>query len=269
MQDQIVFIGAGNMAEALLHGILASNLREPASVCLTDVRSERLAELEVRYGVRTKMDNAEAIRGASVVFLCVKPQQIPEVLEPLKGIGEEALWVSIAAGVTTRTLEAARGVGARVVRVMPNTPALVQCGAAGYCPGQSATAEDLALVRQCLESVGLALEVTEKDMHAVTALSGSGPAYAFYLVESMLRAGETLGLDAAAARALVVQTLKGAAELMLAQPEISPEELRLRVTSKGGTTAAAIAAFDEAGVGEGLKQGVLSAAARSVELSGG
>ncbi|MCC5843112.1 MAG: pyrroline-5-carboxylate reductase [Verrucomicrobia bacterium] len=268
MKGTLVFIGAGNMAEALLQGILSAGLWRPEDVCLTDVRPERLAELKARFGVRTSTDNAEAVRGASVIFLCVKPQQIPDVLSPLKGAGAEALWVSIAAGVTLGTIEHLLGEGCRVVRVMPNTPALVQCGAAGYCGGTHASEPDLQVVQRCLESVGMAVRVSEPDLHAVTALSGSGPAYVFYLVEAMLQGGASLGMDPETARALVVQTVKGAAELLTAQPTVSPGELRERVTSKGGTTAAAIAEFNSRGVGEGLTRGVLAAAARSVELAG-
>ena len=268
MSGTLVFIGAGNMAEALLQGILSAGLWRPEEVCLTDIRPERLDELSTRFGVRTLTDNAEAVRDAAVIFLCVKPQQIQDVLKPLKGMARDALWVSIAAGVTTATLEHVLGEGARVVRVMPNTPALVQCGASGYCGGVHAQETDLQAVQHCLESVGMAVRVREQDLHAVTALSGSGPAYVFYLVEAMLQGGGALGMDPETARALVVQTVKGAAELLSAQPAVSPGELRERVTSKGGTTAAAIAAFDTLGVGKGLMQGVLSAAARSVELAG-
>lgn len=268
MQTSLVFVGAGNMAEALVQGILAAGLWEPEAVCLTDVREDRLEELRARFGVRTTTDNAEAVAGAAVVFLCVKPQQIPEVLPPLAGLNAGALWVSIAAGVTTGTLEGLLGAGARVVRVMPNTPALVQAGAAGYCGGANAREEDLTLVAKCLDSVGVSFAVSEEALHAVTALSGSGPAYVFYLVEAMLRGGEALGMPADVARTLVVQTVKGAAALLEDQAEVPAAELRARVTSKGGTTAAAVAAFDAAGVGEGITAGVLAAAARSRELAG-
>jgi len=268
MNGTLVFIGAGNMAEALLQGILSAGLWRPEDICLTDVRPERLAELRARFGVKTSTDNIRAVRSAAVIFLCVKPQQIQDILASLKGEGGGALWVSIAAGVTLGTLEHLLGEGGRVVRVMPNTPALVQCGAAGYCGGTFATEPDLLVVQRCLESVGTAVRVSEPDLHAVTALSGSGPAYVFYLVEAMLRAGASLGMAPETARDLVIQTVKGAAELMSAQPEVSPGELRERVTSKGGTTAAALAAFEALGVGEGLTRGVLAAAARSVELAG-
>jgi pyrroline-5-carboxylate reductase len=265
--NQLVFIGAGNMAEALLQGILSAGLWSPEAVCLTDVREERLEELRDRFGVKISMHNAQAVREAAVVFVCVKPQQIQEVLEPLKGIAGNALWVSIAAGIRTETLEGILGEGTRVVRVMPNTPALVLEGAAGYCAGLNASHDDLDIVRRCMESVGIAFEVSENDLHAVTALSGSGPAYVFYMVEAMLRSAGALEFDPLHARHLIVQTIKGAAKLLEENPEISPAELRNRVTSKGGTTEAAIKAFDQAGVNEGLFQGVLQAARRSEELS--
>lgn len=267
MKGRLVFVGAGNMAEALLQGILTAGLWDPASVWLTDIRSERLEELQNRFGVRTSTDNPEAVREAAVVFLCVKPQQLQEVIEALKGHGADALWVSIAAGISTATLEKWLGPERRVVRVMPNTPALVQCGAAGYCGGCRADASDLAWVQRCLESVGMAVQVAEADLHAVTALSGSGPAYVFYFAEALLQGASELGLDAEIARDLLVQTLKGSAELLSAQPAVPPGELRARVTSKGGTTAAALETFEREGVGRGLTRGLLAAAKRSEALS--
>ena len=267
---KLVFLGAGNMAEALCKGILAAELRRPEEVVLTDVRPERLEELSARYGVETSQENAAAVAGAGTVFLCVKPQQMPEVLQALAAAGVDPggpLWVSIAAGVSTASIEAVLGAGARVVRVMPNTPALVKAGAAGIAAGSDAGEDDLAAVREMMASVGVCVTVSEPELHAVTAISGSGPAYVFYLVESMLRAAESMGFDADTARTLAVQTVAGAAALLQESGE-APEALRARVTSKGGTTAAAVAAFDAAGAGAGLTAGVEAAARRSRELAG-
>lgn len=267
MSEKTVFIGGGNMAEALLSGMLSAGVVQADQVVVTDIREERLAELKQSYGVGVSTDNLQAVADARTVWLCVKPQQMEEVLTPLKGAAARACWVSIAAGVTTSSLENYLGGGLRTVRVMPNTPALVKCGAAGIAPGRLADEADVAAVKQALECVGMAVVVEESDLHAVTALSGSGPAYVFYLIESMLRAGEELNLDPDSARELVLQTVIGAGKLMR-ETGLSAEELRKRVTSKGGTTAAALETFEQAGVGEGLSFGVKAAAARSRELAG-
>jgi len=269
MKQKMVFLGGGNMAEALLQGILRSKIVAPADVVVTDIRHERLDDLEQRFGVQGTTDNAAALVGATEVWLCVKPQQMTELLRPLAGIAPSALYISIAAGVPTAKIEAALGGVARVVRVMPNTPALVGEGAAGVAAGAHATSVDCERVCALMRCVGQASMVAEDGLHAVTALSGSGPAYVFYLVEAMLRAASGLDTDAAQAREWVVQTIIGAGKLLQASPDDTPETLRLRVTSKGGTTAAAIAAFDAQGVSEGLVNGVLAAAARSRELAAG
>lgn len=267
--SKITFIGGGNMAEALLKGILDGGDVEASSVTVTDIRGDRLSELARTYGVNTSTDNGEAVRNAREVWLCVKPQLMKEVLEPIRGMASpEAVYVSIAAGVSIATIEAVTDMNARVVRVMPNTPALVREGAAGLAAGSMATEEDLELVKSRMTRVGKAVVVSERDLHAVTALSGSGPAYVFYLVEAMLAGAAELGLDPAQARELAVQTVIGAGKLLEASAD-SPSELRERVTSKGGTTAAALAAFEEAGVGRGVTAGVLAAAARSNELADG
>lgn len=265
--SSLVFLGAGNMAEALCRGILSAGLLPPEAITLTDVRPERLEALSKTYGVKTATDNRVAVAGADVVMLCVKPQQMPELLAEVKGAAPDALWISIAAGVTLSAMESRLGEGSRMVRVMPNTPALVREGAAGIAPGAQATAADLALAMSLFACVGDCVEVTEPELHAVTALSGSGPAYVFVLVEAMLAAAGEMGFAAEAARALVLQTVRGAAVLLQETGE-PPEVLRARVTSKGGTTAAAVAAFEAAGVPEALRAGVLAAARRSAELAG-
>lgn len=267
MNTKTVFIGGGNMAEALLQGMLRSGEVNADQTVVTDIREERLAELTKNFGVSTSTDNFKAVDGASIIWLCVKPQQIEAVLAPLKGCAPNALFVSIAAGVPTSRMETWLGGQTRLVRVMPNTPALVQHGAAGISAGSHASPDDIQQVERAMRCVGKTVVLPESDLHAVTALSGSGPAYVFYLIEAMLSAGKELGLDPEQARSLAVQTIIGAGKLMESSPDTAAE-LRSRVTSKGGTTAAAITAFDQAGVAEGLKAGVFAAAERSRELSG-
>ncbi len=265
MSDQILFLGAGNMAEALINGMLAGKNLQPEQLTLCDLRADRLEELQARYGVQVSQDAASALSEASEVWLCVKPQQMQELLEPFEAGGR--LWVSIAAGLSTARLAEWLGGEARVVRVMPNTPALIQEGAAGVVAGAGAAPGDLDRVLERMRCVGLALPFDDEEaIHAVTALSGSGPAYVFYLAEAMLRGAGELNIPEAEARQLVAQTLLGAGKL-LAESDVSASELRERVTSKGGTTAAALARFDEGGAGEALTQGVLAAAARSRELA--
>lgn len=264
---KMTFVGGGNMAEALLSGMLEAGEVTADGVTVTDIREERLAELRERFGVHTSADNATAVADANMVWLCVKPQQMEAVVGPLAGQAPGALFVSIAAGVATGTIEQLLGEGTRVARVMPNTPALVGEGAAGIAGGRLATREDVERVRTLMSCVGKAVVGAEVDLHAVTALSGSGPAYVFYLVEAMLRGAVAEGLDGDQARDLAVQTVIGAGRL-LEETGLSASELRRRVTSKGGTTAAALAVFETEGVGEGLTQGVRAAAARSRELAG-
>lgn len=266
MSKKTVFIGGGNMAEALLKGMLASGILHPETTWVTDVRQERLKELAATYGVHTSTDNPAAIADAGHIWLCVKPQQMEEVLAPLTGVAPQALYISIAAGVPCSKLEAWLGAGTRVVRVMPNTPALVGEGMAGVAPGTHAAPEEVQAVVESLECVGRAVEVTEEDLHAVTALSGSGPAYVFYLLEHLHQAGVELGLSTETATALALQTVKGAA-LLMEQTGESAATLRERVTSKGGTTAAALQTFGQKKVGEGVQAGVRAAAARSRELA--
>jgi pyrroline-5-carboxylate reductase len=267
MNTKTVFIGGGNMAEALLKGMLSAGKLSADTTWVTDIREERLKDLSDAYGVHTSNRNAEAVNGAAQIWLCVKPQQFEEVLTPLAGQTDGALVVSIAAGVTCSTIERLLGGSPRVVRVMPNTPALVGEGMAGVAAGHSATVEDMDYVVQALSCVGKAMKVSEEDLHAVTAVSGSGPAYVFYLIEQLQQAGEDLGLSAEAATSLALQTVKGAAHLMEQTGE-SAGVLRERVTSKGGTTAAGLQAFEDLGVGSGLQAGVNAAARRSRELAG-
>ena len=264
----IAFLGAGNMGEALIRGLLAAKTVAPSQIIATDVRPERLEEFKRTFGIRVAGDNAQAVAEADVVLLAVKPQQMSAVLAPLQSIViNRTLFVSIAAGVTTNRIESEVGGKARVVRAMPNTPALVGAGAAALAKGAYATDADLATAEAILGAVGITVRVEEKFIDAVTALSGSGPAYVFYVAEAMIKAGVAAGLEEALARKLAVQTIYGAGKL-LAESGEEPEALRRKVTSPGGTTEAALKVMSDRKLAEIFTEAIQAAERRSRELSG-
>lgn len=268
MESKVVFIGAGNMAEAIVSGMAAANLCAPEKIIMTDVRPERLADLESEYGVSTSTDNS-VVKNAEIVVLAVKPQVLANVLKGIAPVlRKETLVISIAAGIPTAKIEAVLGGKRRVVRVMPNTPALVGQGASAIAAGANADEADLEVAETILGCVGLTVRVEENEIDAVTALSGSGPAYVFYLLEGMLAAADKMGLDKKTARRLALKTVIGSARLMEDSGEAA-DALRAKVTSKGGTTEAAIRSLDEAGVKDAIVQALLAAQKRSVELSNG
>jgi len=263
---RIAFVGAGNMAEAMVRGLVAAQAVAAADVACADP-SETRRDLFASLGCRAFEENAEAVRGAALVVLAVKPQQMDAALASIApALGEKACILSIAAGVPTGRIES-KLAGARVVRAMPNTPLLVGRGAVALAAGATANDEDLALARAVFEPACLVvLEVEERHLDAVTAVSGSGPAYFFRLVEAMAEAGEAEGLARADALALAAATLAGSAELLAGSGE-PPEALRRRVTSPGGTTQAAMESFDASGAYAALVAAVRRAAARSRELA--
>ena len=267
LQDRrIAFIGAGNMASALVHGLLSSGVAARERIVATDVRAEALAELHEKHGIATTPSNATAASASDLLVLCVKPQVLPAVLAELRGqLTAQALVVSIAAGVPTVVIERGLGPGVRVVRAMPNTPALVLAGATAIAKGSAATAADLALARALFASVGVVEEVEEPLLDAVTGLSGSGPAYVFLLVEALTEAGTKVGLSASTAAALAAQTVYGAAKLLHESGE-TPEALRRKVTSPGGTTQAGLERLAERGFSDVLRDAVERATARAKEL---
>jgi pyrroline-5-carboxylate reductase len=254
------FVGAGNMAEAFARGLFASGLASPGAVLFHDpdpARSAVFADL----GCTACAENRELASRSDMLILAVKPQVLPEVLAGFAdAVPPGTLVVSIAMGVPCARLEAILGPGARVVRVMPNTPLMVGRGVSGVARGANATDRDMADVLALFASSGLAREVAEDDLHAVTALSGSGPAYVFLLCELMAKAGESLGLGGELAEAFARETVIGAGRLLEGSDEPA-EALRRRVTSKGGTTEAALNAFAEKDF-EGTVRAALEAAAR-------
>jgi pyrroline-5-carboxylate reductase len=267
MATTIGFIGAGNMATALAGGLLAQGW-QAADIGLSDPSPAQL-EPHARQGLFTTVDNLELLRRSSVLVLAVKPQVMSAVLKPLAALAQERrpLVISIAAGIPVASLSHWLGGALPIVRAMPNTPALLQAGATGLYASPAVSAAQKAEAEAILKAVGLTLWVEdEKLIDAVTAVSGSGPAYFFYVMEAMMAAGRELGLSEDAARALTLQTALGAAQMAQAA-DVGPAELRRRVTSPGGTTERAIAAFDAADLRAIFARALAACAARGAELA--
>ena len=260
-------IGCGKMGRALLGGILEAGIVSPTDVYVYDAYPEAAAAAVAELGVHAADSNAAVVERAGTVLLCVKPQTFSTMLGELGG-ARDRLLISIAAGIRIGTMEAATGGMHRIVRVMPNTPSLVGRGAAAYALGTAATEADARLTESLLSSVGYVTRVTEDLIDAVTAVSGSGPAYVFLLVESMVRAGVELGLDERTALELSIHTVAGAAELMLRTGE-SPAKLRENVTSPNGTTFAALESFRANGFDRIVAEALRAARDRGVELGKG
>lgn len=265
MAKQIAIIGAGVMGETLLAAVLKSG-HGTDSVVITEKRHERAEELREKYGVKV-LENVEAAATADILLLVVKPQDMPAVLAEVGPVVRPGSTVmSLAAGIRIAAVEAAVADGVAVIRAMPNTPALVDEGMFGLSPGKDCGNEHLAAARELLQSSGKVVILDEKHQDALTGVSGSGPAYVFYLAEAMIAGGVAAGLDEDTARTLTIQTIVGSAKLLDGSPD-GPDVLRQRVTSPNGTTAAAIATFDERGVKDAIAAGVVAAANRSAELS--
>ena len=259
--------GAGVMGETLLSGLIRSG-RDVADLTITEKRSDHAAQLNAKYGVSV-LDNATAAESADVLVLVVKPQDMNGLLAEIRDhVAPGNLVVSLAAGITTDFLESRLPEGSSVVRVMPNTPALVDQGMAAISPGRHCTDDHLEEAEALLRSCGRVVRVPENYQDAVTAISGSGPAYIFYVVEAMIEAGVVLGLPRATSTELVVQTLFGAAT-MLKETGEHPTVLRERVSSPGGTTVAALRQLDDHKVRAAFITAIEAAASRSHELAAG
>ncbi|SFQ41023.1 pyrroline-5-carboxylate reductase [Amycolatopsis arida] len=260
----IAVVGAGKIGEALLSGLLHGG-RPAEELLFTERHPERAAELTRRYGVAA-VDVAEAAKRADVLVVAVKPQDIDPVLDELAPlVGPDSLLVSLCAGLPTALYERRFVEGTPVVRVMPNTPMVVGAAMSAVSPGRYATREHVRTVSELLSCVGAVVEVPESQQDAVTALSGSGPAYFFYLVEAMIDAGILLGLPRAVAEQLIIQSAVGAAK-MLAESDEHPVILREAVTSPAGTTINAIRELEKHGVRAALLAAIEAARDRSVEL---
>ena len=266
---RIAVLGAGKIGEALVSGLVSSGWREPGELAVTSRRPERVQELAERYGVRGTTSNAEAVAGAGIVVVAVKPQDIEALLGEIGGlVSEEQTVLSIAAAIPTSLIEGHLLARVPVVRAMPNTPATVHEGIAGIAPGAHAAEEHLAAAEEVLLHLGRVVRVPEHQMDAVTAVSGSGPAYFALLAEAMIEAGILLGLAREISTQLVVQTMLGTAK-QLRDTNTHPVELREMVTSPGGTTIAAIRELERAGVRAAFLNAIQAAMDRSRELAAG
>ena len=266
--QKIGFIGGGNMASSLLSGLIASG-HSPQHLWVSDINPETLATLAKNLNVNTSASNEELINAVDVVVLAVKPQALSSVAKSAAILirQKKSLVVSIAAGISQHSLSQWLGADTAIVRCMPNTPALVLTGATALYANVQVTPEQRNLAENIMRAVGIALWVNEEsELDAVTAVSGSGPAYYFLLMEAMEKAALELGLNEVTARLLVQQTALGAAKIGLESSE-SPEQLRKRVTSPGGTTQKAIETFEQGGFTELVSKALHAARDRSIEMS--
>lgn len=262
----IGFLGAGRMASALGRGFVSAGLVGPAGLLASDPVAAAREAFARDTGGRTTTDNTAVVRESAVVIVAVKPDQVTGVLQGVESAAWEGrLLISIAAGVTLATLEGALPAGTRCLRVMPNTPALVGASASAFAAGSAASPEDVALGRRLLGSVGLALEVKEKLLNAVTGLSGSGPAYAFLMIEALADGGVAAGLPRDVAQQLAAQTLLGAARMVLETGQ-HPGALKDAVCSPGGTTIEAVHVLEKAGLRGALISAVRAAADKAKQL---
>lgn len=259
-------IGVGNMGEALIRGALKAGVIQRSRVVASRRTGDALQRLQEELGIATTTDNLALLRDCDVVLVCVKPQGFKELMAATRGGWRpDQLVITICAGITTRAVEDGLGLDLPVIRVMPNTPALVGEGMSPYCRGRFADESHALMTAELFSSVGKTVHVPEDLMDPITATSGSGPAYVFYLVEAMQKAAEKLGLPEHLARALVRQTVLGAAKLLIEAHE-GPAELRRRVTSPGGTTAAAIGRLEEGNYSGLVAEALQAACNRAKEL---
>ena len=268
-ERRIAIIGAGKIGEALIAGLLSTGWRKPDEIVATVRREDRAQELTERHGIRATTSNPEAVNGAGLIVIAVKPQDFDGLLGEIGGIlSPEQTVLSIAAAVPTSRIEERITEGVPVLRAMPNTPATVHEGVAGLCAGAHAGDEHLAVAEDVLQHVGRVVRVPERYMDAVTAVSGSGPAYFALLAEAMIEAGILLGLSREDTTELVVQTMLGTAK-QLRDQRMHPVELREMVTSPGGTTIRAIRELEQAGVRAAFLNAIEAAMDRGRELAAG
>ncbi len=278
---KIGFIGAGNMGQAMIGALIKSKRYSPSDLFVCDVVKNQTDTLKKAYGITVLPDNGAVIDTCDVIIFAVKPQAVEQVLSELKdkavfkNTAGKKIFISIAAGTPIKKFESyiydaiADDIKRQmpILRVMPNTPALVLSGMSGLCANAYATAGDVEIAKKILSAMGKVIECQESDMDAVTAVSGSGPAYCFYLVEAMIEAAVQLGISPENAGEMTAATLKGSL-ILLENQSITARELRQKVTSPGGTTEAAIKVFDDNSVKQIIIQAITAAAQRSKELSG-
>ncbi len=266
---RLAVLGGGKMGQALIGGLLGSGWRKAEDVVVTGRRQERLDELSSAYGVHTSLSNTAAVAGAEVIVVAVKPQDIESLLSEISShVTPDQTMLSFVAAISTSFIESRLEYDVPVVRAMPNTPSVVHEGMAGIAAGRFAQEHNLALARDVLNHVGRVVTVDEEYLDAVTAISGSGPAYFALLAEAMIEAGILLGLSREVSTDLVVQTMLGSAK-MLRDEHMHPVELREMVTSPGGTTTRAIRVLEQSGVRAAFLNAIQAAMERSQELARG
>jgi len=267
LSETVGFIGAGNMADALIRGIVGRGVLPRERIWATNRSNRsRLLGLQERYGIRTTPVKPPLLAASNVLIVAVKPKDMAEVLGEIHGaVRADQLVISVAAGVPLRAIEGSL-IGVPVIRAMPNTSAAVQASVTALALGRSATDDHLRVSAELFRAVGEVLTVPEETMDVVTGLSGSGPAYVYRFTEALIAAGTELGLTEQLAKQLAVHTLVGAAR-MLSEPDADSVELRRRVTSPGGTTQAGLTALEERGFASAVKEAVRRAAERAAELA--
>lgn len=263
--EKIAFIGAGNMASAIIAGLIDGGY-EPTNITASDLNAEQLHGLADAYGIKTTQDNNAAISDADVIMLAVKPQVLAKVTQGFTQVSNQQLVISIAAGVGCESLSQWLGPTVPIVRCMPNTPALVRVGACGLFANAATTDRQRAMAEAIMSSVGVAVWLEhEEQMHAVTAVSGSGPAYFFYLMEAMIEAATNQGLSEELACKLTIETALGAATLAKSGAA-APKELRQQVTSPNGTTEQAVLSFDRDDLRSVVERAMDKCAQRSITM---
>lgn len=263
-QTTLGFIGAGKLAGSVIRGLIRAKYCPPEDIIAGEPNETLRATLEKETGVRVTAENAEVAEQADVILLGVKPTVVLPALKEIADALSGKLVASLAAGIRLESMEDLSG--ARFLRVMTNTPSAIMRGATAFAPGSRTTMEDLALIKKIFGAIGVALQVREENIDAVTALAGSGPAFVYSVIEALADGGKETGLPAEIALALATQTVLGASQLA-AESNLSPEELRLMVITPGGTTAAGLEAMKKHGTSEGLIAAVQAASARGAEMS--
>lgn len=267
--EKIAIIGGGKMGSIIARGLISRKIISKNNITVTDIDPSRLELLSSQLGLQVSDNNLKAVKNADIVLLAVKPQSMAQTLKEIaSAVGKSKIIISIAAGITTGFIESRLAKGVRVIRIMPNTPALVGAGAAAVAGGTNAKTADIDLARKIFDAVGITVTVEEKMMDAVTGLSGSGPAYFFVILEALADGGVQMGLSKELALKLVAQTMLGAASLYLKEGK-HPAQLKDMVTSPGGTTAAGLKAMEKGRIRATLISAVEAAAKRSEELASG
>src|SRR5262245_567710 len=264
-KKRVAIVGAGNMGVALMKGMIDSRAVPPANIVVSNKRKDKSRALAEKYGVNVAESNADCARGADVVLISVKPQIFARVLEEVREVVPEALLISVAAGISTRRIETVLGGTPRVIRSMPNTPAVIKEGATAISAGLYATPDDVKLAETIFQKIGRVVVVDEVHRDAVTYLSGSGPAYIFLIIEAFADAGVKVGLTREVAMELAVQTIQGSARMLQLTQE-HPGKLKDQVTSPGGTAIAGLHTLEAGGLRTTIMNAVEAATNRAKEL---